>query len=101
MNLLFVHMMNKKPIVNSYRYLIYFCDDSGLYHCKYDNLPAFLCYEKGREYYLYYNHGKFHNLNGPACVFMSEKLEDEFWIDDTHYSKESWEIRVREIQRNM
>ena len=100
MNLLFVRMMNKNPIVSSYGNQIYFIDGSGLYHCEHEGLPAFFCYAKGREYYLYYNHGKFHNLNGPACVYMDARIEDQYWVDDARYKcKESWEMRVKQYKR--
>jgi len=53
-------------------------------------------YEKD-GYKVYLQHGKFHNLEGPAKIWPNGKVE--YWIEDIQYpSSEEWAKKVAEIK---
>ena len=76
-------------------------DENGFVHNE-ANIPAKIYYTTighKQSYLEYVNHGKYHNLNGLAVVWLDNRLiSNSYFINGVALTKYNWEIEVNRIK---
>ena len=53
------------------------------------DMPAYI---NTGGYLLYYNHGKWHRVDGPAVILSNGR--EEYWLDGIRYTKEEYDTEM-------
>ena len=81
-------------------YIDIWVDEDGFLHNE-NNKPAKIHYSEigHKETYLeYMEHGKLHNLFGPAVIWVNGLMGVSYFINGVVLSKYNWEIEVNRIK---